>query len=81
MKGIRRFSGAVALSIVMAGGLTIGVAPAEAGGGKKGGGDARTAICGYLYDVITYEYVNPIIKAMAMQLYDTYACYEVTPLP
>jgi hypothetical protein len=73
MKRIRTFTAAVALAMVMAGGLTLGVAPAEAGG-KKGGGNAQEAICAYLLQVITYEYVNPLIKQTATQLYLSYGC-------
>jgi hypothetical protein len=64
----------------MAGLISTGVfgATAEAAG-KKNGDDGQAAICAYLLSVITYPYVSPVVKAMAVSLYVSYGCQPALP--
>ena len=72
MKRVRRMATAATLAAVMAVGMTVGAARVEAKGKK--GDDAQAAICAYLLQVITYEYVHPYIKDFATKLYLSYGC-------
>jgi hypothetical protein len=77
MKRIRRIGTSAILALVMAGGLTLGSVRVEAKGKK---GDAQAAICAYLLNVITYEYVNEYVKQLAIQVYTAQGC-DLTLLP
>ena len=70
MARVRQFGSALMVAIMLAG----GVATLEAKGKKGGGGDAQTALCSYLNDVITYPYVTYAVQQYALYLWDQAGC-------
>jgi len=75
MKKLHRFSAAIVLSGLVAGGMVLGTARVEAKGkGGGGGGNVQEAVCSYLLSVITYPNVNETIKAYAISLYVAAGC-------
>jgi hypothetical protein len=73
MKELRKFSAAMALAGLIAGGMMLGTARVEAKG-KGGGGDPNDAVCAYLASVLNYPYLSPIIESYVRALFDAYGC-------
>jgi len=73
MKELRKFSAAMALAGLIAGGMMLGTARVEAKG-KGGGGDPNDAVCAYLASVLNYPYLSPIIESYVRALFDSYGC-------
>ena len=69
MRQLQRFGVAVLIAVLLAGGAT-----SVQAAGKKGGGDATAAICAYLWKVITYPYVNPVIRELALAKFNELGC-------
>lgn len=74
MRSIRKFAAGVVMAAVVAGAL--GGADLQAQSkGKKGSTSPTTAVCDYLWSVITYPGLDPAILAYAQYLYyDVYQC-------
>ena len=70
MASLKKLGAAVVLAAVMAGGVSLEAAPKKKGGGE----DAQTATCTYLWNVMSYPYVNSLILATATSLYTSYGC-------
>lgn len=69
MRSIKKFLSAAVLAALIAGGL--GAATLEAKGKT---GDSQAAICAYLWSVMTYPYVSPVVLAYATAQYASYNC-------
>ena len=78
MSRVRRFSAAMVVALLIAGGTTPGITRVEAAG-KKGGSDGQGATCAYLLSVINYQYVSPAIKVWAVSLYNSLGCQPALP--
>ena len=78
MAYLRRFSAATVMTVLIAGGMTLGATRVEAAP-KKGGSDGHGATCTYLLSVINYEYVSPVIKVWAVSLYNSLGCQPALP--
>ena len=69
MRRLQKFGAAVLMAVMLAGGAT-----SVQAAGKKDGGDAKAAICAYLWKVITYPYVNPVVRELALAKFNELGC-------